>query len=80
MIVAAWRSMVAAVFAALLLLSACGRPERAPPKDDEIPPCWVYKGLSEEKIKRMEEYCNEYAVCGDKDGEACSGMTGEVEP
>lgn len=80
MILGAQRLGTGAAIYALILLSACSKGEQATSQDDEIPPCWVYKGLDEEEIKRMEAWCNEHAVCGDKDGEACSGMTGEVEP
>lgn len=57
---------------ATLLLAACGG---SAPYEAEMPPCWVYKGLSEEEIARMEAWCNEYAVCSREDGEACAGPT-----
>lgn len=63
----------------LLLLAACGRPEPSALDEDEMPTCWVYKGLSEEEIARMEAWCNEYAVCSSEDGEACSGTPGGME-
>lgn len=64
---------------AVLLLAACGGPEPSALGEDEMPTCWVYKGLSEEEIKRMEAWCNAYAVCSGEDGEACSGTSGEME-
>lgn len=69
-----------AALGALILLCACGKSELAASEDDEVPPCWVYEGLDEKDIKRMEAYCNAYAVCSDEDGEACSGPTKAMEP
>lgn len=64
---------------ALLLLAACGGPEPSALDEDEMPTCWVYKGLSEEEVARMEAWCSEYAVCSDEDDRRCSSTPGDME-
>ena len=64
----------------LLLICACGEQNPSAFDEGEAPTCWVYKGLSEEEIKRMEAYCNAYATCSDEEGEACSVQTEATAP
>lgn len=63
----------------MLLLAACGGPEPSALDEDEMPPCWVYEGLNEDEVRRMEAYCDAYAVCSGEDGEACSGTPDDMQ-
>lgn len=69
---------VQVVLACVLLLSACGTSAPVADEAGEDLPCFVYKGLSEEEIRRMEARCDAYAACSDEAGGKCSPATGEA--
>lgn len=64
----------------LLFVAACAEPESSELEASETKTCWVYKGLSDEEIKRMEERCNAYATCSGEEGDACSVQTEPTAP